>query len=78
MKDLPEAKPHFAADDDAAVALVQQAVADNSVLAAALQLHAQKDLAGLHGDAVVAHMDVHADDADVDRKSTRLNSSHTS
>ncbi len=29
------------------------------------QLHAQKDLAGLHGDAVVAHMDVHADDADI-------------
>ena len=60
-----DAAAHLAADDDAAVTLVQQAVADDGMLTAALQLHAQKDLAGLHGDAVVAHMDVHADDADI-------------
>ena len=52
-------------DDDAAVALVQQAVADDGVLAALLELHAQEHLAGLHGNAVVTHMDVHADDAGV-------------
>ena len=59
------AAAHLAADDDAAVALVQQAVADDGVLAALLELHAEEDLAGLHGDAVVADVDVHADDAGV-------------
>ena len=56
---------HLAANDDAAMAFVQQAVADNGVLTALFQLHAKEYLAGLHGNAVVAHMDVHADDADI-------------
>lgn len=60
-----DAAAHLAADDDAAVALVQQTVADDGVLAALLELHAEEDLAGLHGDAVVADVDVDADDADV-------------
>ena len=47
------------------MALVQQTVADDGVLAALFQLHAEEDLAGLHGDAVVADVDVHADDAGV-------------
>ena len=59
------AAAHLAADDDAAMALVQQAVPDNGVLAALFQLHAQEYLAGLHGNAVVAHVDVRTDDADV-------------
>ena len=53
---------HLAANDDAAMAFVQQAVADNGVLTALFQLHAKEYLAGLHGNAVVAHVDVHADD----------------
>ena len=59
------AAAHLAADDDAAVTLVQQAVADDGVFAALFQLHAEEHLAGLHGDAVVAHMDVDADDAGI-------------
>ena len=59
------AAAHLAADDDAAMALVQQAVPDHSVLTALFQLHAQEYLAGLHGNAVVTHMDVRTDDADV-------------
>ena len=59
------AAAHLAADDDAAVTLVQQAVADDGVFAALFQLHAEEHLAGFHGDAVVAHMDVDADDAGI-------------
>ena len=42
---------HLAANDDAAMAFVQQAVADNGVLTALFQLHAKEYLAGLHGNA---------------------------
>ncbi len=60
-----DAAAHLAADDDAAVAACPAAVADNGVLTALFQLHAKEHLAGLHGDAVVTNMDVHADDADI-------------